>query len=166
MSEAYETDTAPRRSPAAGGVVPRAVRAVGLFVAAILPFVSTACGNGPSEPDDGSDPVLPDLLGEWAWVCSTGGIGGETVCASTSGITASWEFRGDSVFRWLRNDTLVLSGPFRVVREPAAVAGDSLNRLLVNGTASIWTLEMPDRDHLDVFETCADCYSSAWTRVR
>lgn len=173
MSHADETGTETRRAAARVAVMPRVTRAgrirrrtVILAVAATPLLIFPACGNGPSAPGNGPDPVLPYLLGEWAWVCSTGGIAGETVCAATSGMTSSWEFRTDSLFRWMRNDTSVLSGRFRVVREPGPAAGDSLNRLVVDGVASISTIEMPDRNHLHVTETCADCYSSTWTRVR
>lgn len=132
----------------------------------ILSCVLGACGADPSGPDQESDAVLPLLLGEWAWACSTGGLTGMTVCADSSGVTSTWKFRTDSLFQWVRNDTLVLSGPFRVVRESEPAGGDPLNRLVVNGAATIWSLEMPAVDRLEVLETCADCFSSSWTRVR
>jgi hypothetical protein len=78
----------------------------------------------------------------------------------------SWEFRSDSVVRLVRNDTLVSSSRFRVAREARGTPGDSVNRLFLDGAATILTLEMPTPDRLVATEQCADCFTFTWNRQR
>lgn len=136
------------------------------FVALTLIALSN-CGSSPSEPEpDTADPLLPHLLGEWAWQCSTGGIVGETVCAATSGFTQTWDFRTDSIFVWTRADTVVLSGAFRIIRQGPWITGDSVNVLVVNEVLTVLALEMPTQDSLIATEQCYDCYTSRWARTK
>lgn len=125
------------------------------------------CHNTPSEPEpETAGELLPYLLGEWAWECSTGGFVGETVCAATSGLTQTWEFSSDSVFRWLRSDTVVATASFRVVRQGPGITGDSINLLVLDGSPTVLALEMPTRDQLVAIEQCYDCYTSFWGRMK
>jgi len=108
--------------------------------------------------------LLPNLLGGWTWVCSSGGFAGHTVCASTTGVVQTMEFREDSVFRLVRSDTLLIEASFRVVRQNVGSAGDSINALHVGALSTPWALEMPSADRLLVLEQCMDCYVSTWAR--
>jgi len=138
-----------------------------LALVALVSITLPTCQGSPSEPEvETAGALLPYLIGEWAWECSTGGIAGETICAATSGRTQSWEFRTDSVFRWVVSDTMVVTAPFRIDRQGAGISGDSINLLVLNGSPTIWALEMPTRERLVVLDQCFDCYYSTWTRTR
>lgn len=138
-----------------------------LALVAVALITPSTCQGTPSEPEaDPAGELLPHLIGEWAWECSTGGIGGETICAATSGRTQTWDFRTDSVFRWMRSDTMVVTAPFRIVRQGPGITGDSINLLLLNGSPTLFALEMPTHDRLVATEQCYDCYTSSWARAR
>ena len=138
-----------------------------LTLVALTSIALSSCGNSPSEPEtENADKLLPHLLGEWAWQCSTGGFAGETVCAATSGLIQTWEFRTDSVFLWTRADTVVVTGAFRIVRLGPWIGGDSINVLVLNETLTVLALEMPTQDSLIATEQCYDCFTSRWSRTR
>jgi hypothetical protein len=136
-----------------------------LALVAVASMTLPTCQSAPSEPDPAAG-LLPYLMGEWAWECSTGGFSGETFCAATSGYTQTWEFGTDSVFRWMRSDTMVITAPFRIVRHGPGITGDSINLLLLNGFAPLIALAMPTQDRLVATEQCYDCYTSTWDRTR
>ena len=126
-----------------------------------------ACRSAPSGPEKETDiPLLPHLMGEWAWECSSGGFAGEMTCAATSGVTQTWEFRTDSMFRWMRSDTLVLTAPFHIIRHGPGITGDSINLLVLDGWPPLFALEMPTPDRLIATEQCFDCYISTWARIQ
>lgn len=138
-----------------------------LALLAVASITLPTCRGAPAEPEaDPTGELLPYLMGEWAWKCSTGGIGGWTICAATSGQSQTWEFRTDSLFRWMHSDTIVVTAPFRIVRQGPGITGDSINLLLLNGSPTLFALEMPTHDTLVAIEQCYDCYVSSWVRTR
>src|SRR5688572_6106764 len=98
----------------------------GRFVSVLAAALLAECGGQPTEPLATTTAYLPGLIGGWAWVCSSGGLTGQSTCAAATGVTQTWEFRADSVFRWVRSDTLLIEAPFRVVGAGIGIYGDSV----------------------------------------
>lgn len=136
-----------------------------LGLVSLFSILSMACGSGVAGVED-EDRLLPDLIGDWAWKCSVGGIGGQQICAETSGLSQTWSFGTDSIFQAFRNDTLLLTAPFDVRREGPGIFGDSINVLYLGGTPTILALGMPSDSVLLVQEQAYDGFGSTFVRIR
>jgi len=116
------------------------------------------CGDGPTSADDSRAEVL---YGSWTWVYSCCGITGEPDTPASTGTSMTYVFEPPNVWRVYRNEALVSTTTFTLVRSGtvghstllfAAVGWDAEVRVQGN------TLEIIPRH-------CADCTTDRFERM-
>ncbi|WP_319479392.1 hypothetical protein [uncultured Draconibacterium sp.] len=65
-----------------------------------------------------SDETIPpkDLIGNWNWIISSGGIAGTTYTPEITGETIVLEFTSDSMYKQYRNDSLIANCEFSIIQ--------------------------------------------------
>lgn len=100
-----------------------------LIVSAIVLCSITACNKG-NLPGPGNN-----IVGKWRWVQSIGGIGGFTITPQSSGYTIRNEFYADSSFKRFKNDSLLISGNFRTIKNYKYSPTQTVDILSISGPA-------------------------------
>ena len=76
----------------------------------------------------------------------------------------TWVFTSDDFFQWFRSDSLLDSGPFRVVKGELGISNQEAYILWVNGVSTLMALDLITVDTLSVVQDCYDCFTLIWTR--
>ena len=109
------------------------------------------------------------LVGEWAWIRSTGGLIGTTITPSSEGYNESYLFQKNGIFTHYR-DTATLHSNFYWVEKGTSIYKTGEVDLLILGNQdhtivnSTFSLEFNGENGLILKEECNDCFEIIFTR--
>ena len=86
--------------------------------ASVLLVLVAGLGGCSSSTDSDSDP----LIGDWAWVRSTGGIAGLTLTPASEGYTVVLRFSSDGRAEWWRDGVLTQGTTYQATRQASSGA--------------------------------------------
>ncbi|UCG88366.1 MAG: hypothetical protein JSW71_07435 [Gemmatimonadota bacterium] len=147
---------------AGGQWVSRAVNSLVLtLVGSVIGCTSSA---GPTV-----EQTATGLVGSWDWLWSSGGIGGGTQSPESTGWTQRLEITSDSILRWFRQDTVVLSERISSVRRKTPFSADTADVIRIVSWGDVvggdlWLYEFWGADTLRLRDLCYDCYDHVWAR--
>lgn len=121
-----------------------------------LVFVVAACSTG-------LDPEIEDLVGEWDWVESSGGIAGLTLTPASTGETMTLRFTESGVVELSRDGAVTSTSDYTV-----STAEDGKSRTVAY-TASPFgfpsqTLGFDGEDVMVLSDPCCDGFTYRWVR--
>lgn len=104
---------------------------------------------------------LPEVIGNWEWVSSTGGYAGQTSTPQTTHKTQQMQVTSDSVFHYERGE-LRIAEAYRLIRAKSQLSNEEG-----------WMLEGSDRrvfvvrkdSSLILMEDCWDCFTHTYHRI-
>lgn len=112
-----------------------------------------------SNDDNGA---VSDLVGEWTWVQSTGGLAGVLQTPESIGVTRSLSFTA-TTFQSFEDGELVHESNYTLGTEESLVFNEPRQMLLSNlGVRNIVELDGPK---LILIGDCFDCVTSTYTKV-
>lgn len=111
------------------------------------------------------------LIGQWQWISSIGGIGGWTRTPATEGHEIILAFESDSTFLRTTIDTTggiiisyILSGSYHITYEQIWNVNDSGDVIYMSGLLrSVFELA---NDTLFLTEICYDCFGHTYVRIK
>lgn len=148
-----------------GGKTARCGLARFIGLATLLTALALGCEDSVSPLED-TEMYLPELIGHWDWLGSCGGFSYWCFNPQSTGQTMTWVFSADGFFDWFKSDSLLLSGPFRVVPGELGIVNQEADILWVNGVPTVLALELVAPDTLRAIEDCYDCFTHLWARRR
>jgi len=106
--------------------------------------------------------VKKDLIrGEWIWINSYGGIGGETLTPENTMSTARLKI-DKSTYREYENDSLILETSYNLTTTNDHPFSTT-NTIIEFGNGNIVSVVIEDSE-LELIEQCFDCYSHKYER--
>jgi hypothetical protein len=114
------------------------------------------------ESYDGIPQILDRVVGEWEWVRSVGGIGGNTITPESVGYTKIMCFGRDSTCHEYRNNSLYLSTRFRLYQQPLGKV--LVDMLQIDDSEPLQIVTVTDTT-LDLMDECIDCYLHSYRRL-
>lgn len=135
-----------------------------LFCVAIglMTVVAVQCTDAPFKPIPNPD---RPLLGSWSWRLSCGGIGGWCIYADSVDYTRTISFTNDYDFIEMRNDSIVFSSTYEVVRKPFWGGTDTSDVLVIEGYWIEMKIEQLRNDSLSLVDRCDDCFGHLYTKL-
>ncbi len=109
------------------------------------------------------------LVGEWAWVRSTGGLMGTTLTPDTEGYSQSYLFQKNGIFTHYK-DTATLHSNFYWVEKGNSIYKTGEVDLLILGNQdhtivnSTFSIEFNGENGLILREECNDCFEIIFSR--
>jgi hypothetical protein len=109
------------------------------------------------------------LVGEWAWIRSTGGLIGSTITPSSEGYNESYLFQKNGIFTHYR-DSATLHSNFYWVEKGTSIYKTGEVDLLFLGNQdhttvnSTFSIEFNEENGLILKEECNDCFEIIFTR--
>lgn len=101
-----------------------------------------------------------NVVGEWRWISSIGGIGGWTLTPKTEGFTKKLKFT-DRDFLMFKNDTLIESTVYSLNEINDSTRGKFFLLKSSNGLQYELVLQ---QSKLELIESCYDCYVHFYER--
>ena len=122
--------------------------------------INSYCFDAPSAiASDGieiieiSDFACDNLIGEWEWVESSGGIAGVTLIPETVGYTQTYKFSSDSDLFIYKNDTLVAQTIYHLNGDTLRIEGQDIYMIVVFKT-----------NRIILYDQCVDCFTNTFER--
>jgi len=112
--------------------------------------------------DDLSTPT--DLIGEWDWIISTGGIGGFSYTPESTGNRIKLEFTSDSIFRRYVNDTLNIESRFNII--DTSLYNEPVKIIVYERIAIRQYYELKKSDTLLLVDFGADGFFNTYSRIK
>ena len=107
-----------------------------------------------------------NLIGEWNWISSTGGIGGFKYTPSSTSVQRKITFASDSVFRLYQNDSLKTESKYHVSMMLASNGLDTIKVVKYDGSSIRQYFEIQSDGTMVLSDECMDCYIHEYKRIR
>lgn len=134
------------------------------LILVVLMLVIGSSFNGCSE-----SPFVPKnqgpLVGAWDWRQSCGGFAGQCFYADSVDYTRTISFTNDYDFIEMRNDSIVFSSTYEVVRKPFWGGIDTSDVLVIEGYWIEMKIEQLRNDSLLLVDRCFDCFGHLYTKL-
>ena len=118
------------------------------------------CGDSPlPQKTDGIEIVdildfePGDIIGEWEWVESSGGIAGITLVPETQGYTQTYHFVNDSLLDIYKNDSLFLQTTYKLMNDTLEITDWPFKQLVEY-----------KENRLILDDQCVDCFTNVFER--
>jgi hypothetical protein len=132
-----------------------------LLALAVVAMALTACKDKPT------DPATSDLVGNWAWIESVGGIAGMTLKPDAQN-WRSLEFQANGKYLEWRNNDIIMNSTYAVVKGES-IFGDGIVDLIripaTGENANTLILRRSHNDTLIVDDNHIDGFRSTYIRV-
>lgn len=92
-----------------------------------------------------------DIIGEWEWVESSGGIAGITLVPETQGYTQTYHFVNDSLLDIYKNDSLFLETTYKLKSDTLEIAAWPFKQLIEY-----------KENRLMLADQCVDCFTNVF----
>jgi hypothetical protein len=129
-----------------------------------LALMVLACCHAGGGIKDADSQDRPDIVGSWTWVESTGGIGGVTKTAESSGETWTLEFRKDGTYRETRLGEERV-GRYTIADRTSIFDHEMRPALLIEGRLD-QIIARPDGQRLFLSDNAADGFNNIFVRTR
>jgi hypothetical protein len=136
-----------------------------LFLIVILSMFFVSCAKENVVDTRVYVDIPKNLVGNWNWVSTSGGIAGSLSTPETTGETRRVEFDDNSNFRYYVNDILKSDHTFKIEKSRSITGNDSalIAYSLLSPRQSIM---FRGSDTLILFDECFDCYEHYFIRIK
>lgn len=123
----------------------------------LFPLILLSC-----EKDDS---LSNDLIGQWEWLSSTGGIAGVTLTPESTGNSVMIEFTASGKYREYTNGALTITCRYLIVRQFSIYSGSSV-KLIVYDNSMIRQSYSVDGDTLILSDEVYDGFISRYEKIQ
>ncbi|MEE9555029.1 MAG: hypothetical protein V3W18_12090 [candidate division Zixibacteria bacterium] len=136
----------------------RSLTIIVIVLSVAIGLIALNCNRNPTE--SGIDEVL---AGNWVWVYSFGGFGGQYIYPDSVGYDKSVSFGVNSMYTEMINDSTACHGRFRI--EQKEVWNELAYVVIIDNYEFELIIERVDTDTLVLGEYCDDCYAHTYIRL-
>jgi len=128
----------------------------------ILSLLVLSCKKEPTSVDNTQ---AITLTGKWQWIRSSGGIGGGIIVPPISTVVIQ-TYTSEGVFSQSRNDTLLMTSHYGVIKQKTIYSIDSLDVVVYqDSTITKQVILYLSTDTLSVGDNMYDGYESVYRRI-
>ena len=107
--------------------------------------------------------VLDILEGNWAWVYSQGGYGGQYIYPDSVGYDKIINIGSNSIYIEIVDDSVSFRGRYEIVRQQ--ISGELAYVMIIENYPKQLIIDRLDADTLVLGENCDDCFEHTYIRL-